>query len=842
LAGLVLALVAGVTTRARAEGPGDTERFQRDVLPLLEDYCFGCHGNGAQKAGVAFDRFETDAAVFADRELWARALRQLRAGLMPPKEPKPSEDEIGLIADWIKSAVFQIDPANPDPGRMTVRRLNRIEYRNTIRELLGIDFDTAGEFPPDDTGHGFDNIGSVLSISPLLLEKYIAAAQEIVGRAVPMTSGVVAEHSIPGRRFRKEGEQKSDERGDGRMTLSYYEPARATATWKAENPGAYQLVFDLSANERYVDGEFDYNRCRLVLKADGEELLRQEMSRQGNRPYRFEFDRQWEAGEHELAIEVEPLTPGEKQVRSLAVRVNSVVIRGPLSPEFWVRPPDYDRFFPRAVPDSPEERRAYARELLERFATRAYRRPVDAQTLDRLVALAESVFADGSRGFESGIARAMTVVLASPRFLFLEEGIEPESKDRFPLVDEYSLASRLSYFLWSSMPDDELFRLASENQLRTNLQAQLARMLADPRAGEFLRHFPGQWLQARDIESVPINAFAVIRRDQKPDPEAEKRQRRFRELRRKEPEELSDDEKKELEELRANFGRSFRRFRDLELTGELRAAMRRETEMLFAHVVKEDRSVLELIDCDYTFLNERLAKFYEIEGVEGDEMRRVELPPESPRGGVLTQATLLAVTSNPDRTSPVKRGLFILDNILGTPPAPPPPDIPALEEAGKAFEGRDPTLRETLALHRKDALCSSCHNRMDPLGLSLENFNALGRWREQERGNPIDASGTLITGESFENVRQLKKILVNERRRDYYRCLSEKLLTYALGRGLEHADVHTIDGLVQWLEESDGRASVVISGIVESAPFQRRRRVSSDESVAAISPARGDGK
>jgi hypothetical protein len=279
-----------------------------------------------------------------------------------------------------------------------------------------------------------------------------------------------------------------------------------------------------------------------------------------------------------------------------------------------------------------------------------------------------------------------------------------------------------------------------------------------------------------------------------------------------------------LQEVRTAFFQARRRFREFDLDRELRQAMRRETEMVFEFIVRNDRSLLELLDSDYTFLNERLAKHYGIDGVQGDEMRRVTLPAQSPRGGVLTQGTVLAVTSNPDRTSPVKRGLFILDNILGTPPPPPPPDIPPLEEAGKTVAGRIPTLRETLALHRKQASCSSCHNRMDPLGLALENFNALGRWREKERGQPIDAAGRLITGESFTGVRELKRILVHEHRRNFERCLSEKMLTYALGRGLDYHDVDAVDRLVERIENSDGRWSALLMGIVESTPFQKRQR------------------
>ena len=372
--------------------------------------------------------------------------------------------------------------------------------------------------------------------------------------------------------------------------------------------------------------------------------------------------------------------------------------------------------------------------------------------------------------------------------------------------------------------------IAEEHALRKNLSAQLKRMLADPRSGEFIRHFVGQWLHARDIETVPINAFAVIHHDQPSDPDVDRYRARLQALNRRLPGALTDQEKQELNEARAAYFKSFRVFREHELNDELRQAMRRETEMLFDRIVRQDRSLRELLVSDYTFLNERLARHYGIDGVEGDEMRLVALPPESPRGGVLTQGTVLAVTSNPDRTSPVKRGLFILDNILGIPPPPPPPNIPPLEEAAKEFAGRTPTLRETLELHRKKPSCSSCHNRMDPLGLGLENFNALGRWREREQGNPVDSTGKLITGESFSNVQELKRILADEHRRDFFRCLSEKMLTYALGRGLDYHDVETVDMLVDRIERENGRAGALISGVVESTQFQRSHRPTTGKS------------
>jgi len=804
-----------------AAGPEGATAFHKDVEPILDLYCCTCHNSTLKKGGLVLNEFESDAALLENRQLWWKVLKMTRAGMMPPlKKDRPSAEQFEQIEHWIKSAVFQIDPKNPDPGHVTLRRLNRVEYRNTIRDLLGVDFNADAAFPPDDTGHGFDNIGDVLSLSPLLLEKYLTAAKSVVAQAVPAGPLTVAEKKLAGRRFRA----ADGEAGDGPLALSYYKAATVSCTIPAEHAGKYQLVLDLTGNEKYVDGVFDYNKCKLVFKADGKALFEKEYSRQGGQKFHHVFDLDWQAGDHELTFALEPLTPDEKQVRSLTLRIDSVTVRGPLEKDHWVHPPNYERYFPKAVPESAAERRKYAHELLASFATRAFRRPAGEESVDRLVKLAESVYTKEGQTFEAGIAQAMTAVLASPRFLFREEGAESNQGDTHPLLDEYALASRLSYFLWSSMPDDELIRLAAEHKLRKNLSAQVTRMLADPRSSEFVRHFSGQWLQARDIESVEINARAVIGRDEVVDPKVQKQRERFRELIRKPADSLTDDEKKELAELRsAVFGAGGRRFNQFELTGDLRRSMRRETEMTFDYVMRKDRTLLELLDSDYTFLNEALAKQYGIDGVKGPEMRMVTLAKDSPRGGVLTQATVLVTTSNPDRTSPVKRGLFILDKVLGIPPAPPPPDIPPLEDAAAGIKDKNPTLRETLKRHRQDALCASCHNRMDPLGLALENFNALGRWRDKERDQPIEASGQLITGETFANVRELKHVLVTKHARDFYRCLTEKMLTYALGRGLEYYDVQAVDEIVARIEKEDGRSSALLIGIIESAPFQKRR-------------------
>ncbi|HXS31957.1 MAG TPA: DUF1588 domain-containing protein, partial [Steroidobacteraceae bacterium] len=364
------------------------------------------------------------------------------------------------------------------------------------------------------------------------------------------------------------------------------------------------------------------------------------------------------------------------------------------------------------------------------------------------------------------------------------------------------------------------------------------RMLADPKSEEFVRNFTGQWLQARGIDNVQINPFAVFLREH-PDPDVQEAMETFRRLQQVPEEKRTPAEREDFEKARTIFRKNFRTPRP-QLTYSLRNAMERESEMSFAHVIRQDRSLLELIDARYAFLNEELAKHYGIPNVTGKEMRLVELPPDSPRGGVLTQGTVLAVTSNPTRTSPVKRGVFILNSILGTPPAPPPPNIPALEDVASKEELAKMSLRETLALHAKNPLCRSCHNRMDPLGLALENFNALGQWREAEMNQPVEPSGQLITGEKFANIQELKRVLVTAHRRDYYYCMADKLLTYALGRGLDYTDTDTLDQLVAKLEAAEGRPSVLLRGIVESVPFQQRRAEravqTASETPAAATP------
>jgi len=814
---LAILLVAGVVTSAGSASAqvatDGAAKFHKQIEPILTEYCSDCHMDGSKKGGITLDQFKSDKDLLENRELWFNVLKHVRAGIMPPaKKPRPSDEQKAQLGTWIKSAVFKIDPAHPDPGRVTVRRLNRVEYRNTIRDLTGVDYDTDSEFPADDTGYGFDNIGDVLSVSPMLLEKYLVAANAIVGKSVPTVPRMMAEQIIPGPRFRlvakpttapstqsamnRRPANAPPARGPAQyLSMSYYVPATASYAVNLQSAGKYHLVVDLTIKGDYAGNGFDENKCRLSFTSNGEELWSEECAWQERKDIHFERDTDWKSGRHELQFKLDPLTPGSKQLSNLEARIMSVAVKGPTQKELWVRPKNFDRFFAKDAPADAEGRRAFARQILGKFATKAYRRPVDDKTLDRLVALAEMVYGRPNKTFEAGVSQAMVAVLASPRFLFREEGTidAPPGQDH-PLIDEYSLASRLSYFFWSSMPDDELMGLATEGELRKNLKAQVKRMLASPRAEALTENFVGQWLQGRDVMTVPVQANRVI---------------------------TDFDMIKKTKLLNDRDNR------------EARIAMETENRKLFDYIVHDNRSVMEFINADYAFLNERLATLYGVPGVTGDEYRKVTLPADSQRGGVITSGAVLLVTSNPTRTSPVKRGLFILENVLGTPTPPPPPNIPALEDSRGKFKDHVPTLRETLAVHRESAMCASCHNRMDPLGLAMENFNAYGLWRDKERGEPIDASGKLITGEEFKSASELKQILASRHREDFYRCLTEKLLTYALGRGLDYNDVEAVDRIVAKLDSEDGHFDALLNGIINSVPFQQRRN---PQAVADATP------
>ncbi|HEU4780389.1 MAG TPA: DUF1592 domain-containing protein [Steroidobacteraceae bacterium] len=792
---------------AAETGNPTVAEYRAVISPILEKHCYECHGDGYDKGKVAFDSLETDQQI-QEPELWLRVLLNTRAGLMPAEQkPRLNLVEQAQLERWIKYSVFKIDARNPDPGRVTVRRLNRVEYRNTVRDLLGVDYNTDHEFPPDDTGFGFDNIGDALTTSPMLMEKYVAAAQTIVAQAVPAAPSKPAEQIVKGAAF----EGQNARLRWGKRQLQFHEPANVSANFKTELAGSYRVKFDLEVNGSYFP---DPGKARVILKIDGKEFLKQEFAYHDEKSYVFESTHKWQPSEHTLSIELQPTIPPLKKETIIDLFVNKVTIEGPLEKSQWVKTENYERYFPRPVPAGAKQRRAYATELLGAFAAKAYRRPLtqaDDDTAERLAKLAEDHYREPGKTFEQGVAHAMAAVLSSPRFLFrLEAPAAHALNAQVADVDEYSLASRLSYFLWSTMPDEQLMSLAARRELRNNLSTQVKRMLADPRAENFARNFTGQWLQARDVEGIASNPREIHIRDAGEEGSLRDLRKAWR---------------NQDEATAKRLAEYIDRLVDAkpEFDGDMRKAMRRETEMFFGHVVSEDRPVTDLIDSNYIFVNDKLALLYGLPDITGPEMRKVTLPAGSPRGGMLTQGSALFVTSNPDRTSPVKRGLFVLANFLGTPPPPPPANVPALEASEEDFKGHDPVLRDILKVHRENPACASCHNRMDPIGLAFENFNALGMWRDTERKQPIETQGNLITGETFTSVAELKRILAQDHRQEFYATLTRKLLTYASGRGTEYYDVETIDGIVKRLNANDGRFSSLLMGVIESAPFQKMR-------------------
>ena len=720
---------------------------RQEAQSLLRHYCYDCHGDGASEGELTLDQFAGTSDAAKEPELWWKVLKNLRAGVMPPAgEQKPSNEELETIAAWIKFDVFGINAQNPDPGRLTVRRLNRAEYGNTINDLMGIRFNAGLMFPADDAGHGFDNVGDALSFSPLLMEKYFKAARLVVAEAVPVQT-----RTIPVQLFRSHDfldQQGRDGAGsfDGKLSQVLTRP------FEIEEAGVFHL--DLTV---VLEGSFDFDPARYVVQfsIDGETMFSNEYGWDDQKRIPFHYEMQWEAGSHELQFKIEPLAvdsardEDDRDSTSVRFEIDEIRIEGPLGTNRLVHPPNYERFFTRDQPPSSDDaRREYAAEVIQRFARSAFRGNVSGQSVDRLVEIAESVYSRPGETFESGIAKAMVAILSSPRFLFHLESVgdeavgdeaagdvKPESETEpddqtsdqpigavnggaeteirlsasYGPISELALASRLSYFLWSTMPDEELVRLAEAGELRSQLTPQIRRMMRDQRGNQFLENFVGQWLRTRDVTQVTVDALAVLGLKQEYDELLEEY------LRLRAARGLDQERTPEEEQLRERF-RKYRAIGD-RYDQKLREAMRRETELCVDYIVREDRSLLDLIDCDYTFLNESLAAHYGIPGVDGKEMRLVKLPEDSPRGGVLTHASMLLVTSNPTRTSPVKRGLFVLDNVLGTPAPPAPGGVPDLEESSGRFAGRTPTLRELLAAHREAAICASCHARMDPLGL-----------------------------------------------------------------------------------------------------------------------------
>jgi mono/diheme cytochrome c family protein len=766
----VFLILASVTAHA-----DPATAYQKEFLPLLETYCFECHGDGEDKGEFSMEKFKDLPTHLGDRKHWQSVWENVRSQIMPPSDKdQPAVAEKRKLLAWIEKDVFKLDAANPDPGRVTIRRLNRTEYQNAVFDLLGVEYDTREFFPADDTGYGFDNIGAVLSISPLLMEKYIAAADEVVALALPDGAAAqVPRVDIEGADFKSSGDPK---------TTGSWLPFAKSQQVKVEQDilwdGDYQIKVGYSihgATEATTD------EALLQMTVGGAKVGQVSLGWDQRRMIELTGTVPLKKGKQSFEINLSPARRPLAGEEELFLKVQRVIVQGPLGGEQREYAKGYRMIFVDGpAPEDSAGRERYARKIMRSFVSRAFRKPLDEPTIDRLIAIVKEVSGKPGKTFQDGIKQAIATCLASPRFLFRVE-IQPEPNNPAKIVplDEYSLAARLSFFLWGSVPDDELLSLAFNTKLRANLSQQIDRMLKDPRSQRLVENFVGQWLQARDVETVAVSAKTILGS--------------------------------------ANNREAARTF-----DSRLRSDMQRETEMLFEFILRENRPAEELISARYSFMNERLAKFYGIEGVTGEAMQPVDLTEHPERGGLLTQGTFLLVTSNPTRTSAVKRGLFVLDNLLGTPAPPAPPGVPELEDAATPGNAK-PTMREMMEIHRKKPDCRGCHARMDPIGLGLENFNALGQFRTQEHGKPIDTSGKLLTGETFTDVAGLKEILAGKRKQDFYRCLSEKLLTYAIGRGVEYYDSTTINLLTDRLEKNQGKLRELIQGIVESAPFQKRR-------------------
>jgi mono/diheme cytochrome c family protein len=753
-----------------ADEPLEPRATMDDALaPFVAQYCADCHSGDEAEAGLNVERLLEAPSVPHRRREWEKVLQRMQAGEMPPEEglqPEPAERDAVLA--WLAAELTAPDCSQPHPpGRVVLRRLNRQEYQNTVRDLTGVDFDAAAMFPRDELGHGFDNNADVQTLPPVLLEKYLLAAEQIAEQAIVTPESILE----PTQTFPAGELHGGDEAAPGARGL--YTNGRIWAEGHAEQPGAYLLRARVYATQAG-------NEPAKVALQVGDKRLRTfdvEVGQGDPQTFLAAFDAQ--AGPLTVGVELlndywDPDHPDEGR-RDRNLYVESLVIVGPIVDFRPDRLPRGHRellpWTPSAVQwQSPKKWREPTRELIARLLMRAYRRPPTAAEIDRL---AELVVQSRDRGdsFERSMQLVLQATLASPQFLFRGESVandkggKAQGKDKPAVVrdlDDFQLASRLSYFLWSTMPDGELLKHAAAGTLRNNLDAQVDRLLASPRADELIRNFGEQWLQVRGVE---------------------------------------------------NIERDGAQFPDFD--AQLADAFRQETFLLLRNIILNDRPLTELVAADYTFVNARLAEHYGLPTPEGDEFQRVELPRER-RAGVLTHGSVLAVTSHEDRTSPVLRGKWVLSQLLADAPPPPPPGLPGIPEAEGEHAGK--SLRERLAVHREDPSCAVCHDRMDPLGLAMENFDAVGRWREFDGENKIDSAGELPDGRKLAGPAGLRDVLLADFAR-VRRCLAEKLLVYALGRGLEPTDDCAILQIVADAESGGDTFAAMVRGVVHSTPF-----------------------
>jgi Protein of unknown function (DUF1592)/Protein of unknown function (DUF1588)/Protein of unknown function (DUF1587)/Protein of unknown function (DUF1585)/Protein of unknown function (DUF1595)/Cytochrome C oxidase, cbb3-type, subunit III len=744
-------LLIGIGASLSLCANADDAAFHAAVDPVFKNVCAGCHNSQLSSGGMNIQVFLDPLSLTKNRDGWEIILQKLRSGEMPPRGmPKLPAEKVEALTGYVQTRLDDLDKAvKPDPGTVVAHRLNRYEYRNTIRDLLDVDFQADKTFPTDDSGYGFDNIGSVLTVSPLLMSKYIAAAQRIASRAMgidPLPKPVEIERSS-----RTKAITKLD-----RSTVE--------TTFRVDFDGDYTVRFGLQG-ERAADAK----PVTLAFWIDGK--LAQSKSIETKPSKLIYFDPFSEEqmhlhlteGDHTFRAAfldddfVGTLAQADVYNRKKNKFIDALTFVGPTASA------TENTSRKRILICDPNTGAACVQRIVTNLANHAYRRPSTPQEVAALMKFVALARAQG-QNVEQGIQLAIQAMLVSPNFLFK---IETRSVAAAHPVTDYELASRLSYFLWSSMPDDQLLTLAAQSKLRetATIDAQVKRMLADPRASALASNFAGQWLETRNLDVI------------KPDPK-------------KFPEWNSD----------------------------LREALKTESRMFFEYVLRENRPISDFLNARYTFLNEKLAKFYGIDGVKGPEFRRVELTTDQ-RGGVLSQGAVLAVSSYPTRTSVVLRGQYILNNILNSPVPPPPPDIPPLDEAAT---GKSASLRQQMEKHRADPACAVCHNKMDPLGFSLENYNAIGKWRTMDGSFPVDSSGSLPSGTSFSTPAEMRAALTSALP-EFTGCLTQKLLTYALERGLEAYDARTVSSIEKEMAAKDYGFQTLIFAIVHSTPFRQSR-------------------
>ena len=761
--------------------PAASPALASPELALVDQYCVACHNNTTKTAGLALDQISPEA-IDRHPEVWEKVVRRLRARQMPPAGiPRPDEQTYNTVISSLEVSLDRNAAAHPNPGRTdTFRRLNRTEYQNAICDLLALDVDVAALLPVDESSHGFDNV-TVGDLSPTLLDRYISAAEKISRLAVGLPS-----RSPGGVTIRTPPDLTQEEHLEG---LPIGTRGGAVVPYTFPLDAEYDIELRLARDrDEHIEGLREPHEIELLLDRERVQLFTVKAPPRG--------DNHDSADRHlrvRVAVEAGPHTLGAAFLKKpsalletarqpyqahfnfyrhprIQPAIFSISIIGPYAAQGPGDTPSRRRIF-ACRPAGPSEEEGCAKRILSTLMRRAYRRPVNDTDLEKPLQFYREARAQAgpNSGFDAGIEMALSAILVSPRFLFRVEqdpdGIAPHTAYRISGVD---LASRLSFFLWSSIPDDELLDAAIRGELSKPavLEQQVKRMLADPRSSSLVSNFASQWLYLRNLASI------------RPD---------------------------------------MRLFPDFD--DNLRQAFRRETELFFESIVREDRSVLGLLKADYTFLNERLAKHYGIPNIYGSRFRRVSLGEDSKRGGLLRHGSILTVTSYATRTSPVIRGKWVLDNILGIPPPPPLPNVPALKD--KTIAGHL-SVRERLAEHRDNPVCASCHNLMDPVGFPLENFDAVGRWRTADGPSPIDASGALPDGSKFAGVSGLEQALLS-RPEIFVGAFTEKLLTFALGRGVEPYDGPAIRNVVREARANNFRFSSLILGIAASTPFQMRR-------------------